>query len=61
MDLLAQCLHHGVEKWRQCQVLYDDLNYPMKTLLEMMCQGEFLKKDEDQGWDIYEDLVEKTI
>jgi len=26
-----------------------------------MCQGEFLKKDEEQGWDLYEDLAEKTI
>jgi len=26
-----------------------------------MCQGEFLKKDEDQGWDLYEVLTEKTI
>jgi len=24
-----------------------------------MCQGEFLKKDEDQWWDLYEDLAEK--
>jgi len=26
-----------------------------------MCQGEFLKKNEDQGWDLYEALAEKTI
>ena len=26
-----------------------------------MCQGEFLKKDENQGWDLFEALVEKTI
>ena len=24
-DLLAQCLHHDIEKWRQCQILYDGL------------------------------------
>jgi len=22
-DLLAQCPHHGIEKWRQCQILYE--------------------------------------
>ena len=27
----------------------------------MMYQGEFLKKDENQGWDLYEDLAEKII
>jgi len=26
-----------------------------------MCQGEFLKKDEDQGWDLFEALTEKII
>ena len=26
-----------------------------------MCQGEFLKKDEDHVWDLYEALAEKTI
>ena len=26
-----------------------------------MCQGEFLRKDENQGWDLYEALAEKTI
>ena len=30
-------------------------------LLETMCQEEFLKKDEDQGWELYEALAEKPI
>ena len=60
-DLLALCPHHGIEKWRQCQILYDGLDYQTKTLLETMCQGEFLKKDENQGWDLFEALAEKTI
>ena len=48
-DLLAQYPHHGIEKWWQCQILYDRLDYQSKTLLETICQGEFLKKDEDKG------------
>ena len=59
--MLAQCSHHRIEKWRQCQILYDGLDYQTKMLLETTCQGEFLKKDEDQGWDLYEVLAEKTI
>jgi len=50
-NLLAQCSHHGIEKWWQCQILYDELEYQTKRHVETMCQGEFLKKDEDQGWD----------
>jgi len=26
-----------------------------------MCQGELVKKDEDQGWDLYEALADKII
>ena len=26
-----------------------------------MCQRDFFKKDEDQGWDLFEALAEKTI
>jgi len=26
-----------------------------------MYQGEFLRKDEDQGWDLFEDLAEKIV
>ena len=48
---LAQCPHHGIDKWRQCQFLYDCLDYQSKTLLETICQGGFLQKDENQGWD----------
>ena len=60
-DLLIQCPHHGIEKWRQCQILYDGLVYSTKTLLETMCQEKFLHKDENEVWDLYENLAEKTI
>ena len=26
-----------------------------------MCQGGFLQKDENEGWDLYENPAEKTI
>ena len=45
-DLLVQCPHDEIEKWRQYQILYDGLDYSTKALLENMCQGGFLRKDE---------------
>ena len=42
-DLLAQCPHYGVEKWRQCQILYDGLDYQTKTLLELCVRGILAK------------------
>lgn len=55
-NLLSQCLHHGIEKWRRCKIVYDTLNCPTTTLLESMYQGRFVKKDEYQkdeyqGWE----------
>jgi len=60
-DLLTQCPHYGIEKWQQCQILYNGLDYQTETLLETMSQGGYLQKDENQGWDLFEDLAEKTI
>jgi len=39
----------------------DGLEYQTKTLLEFMCQGGFLKKNEYEGWLLYEDLANKII
>jgi len=40
---------HGLEKWWLYQILYNGLDYQNKTLLEIMYQGRFLKKDEHEG------------
>ena len=60
-DFLAQCAHHGVEKWHQYQILYNGLDYQTKILLENMSQGGFLQKDENEGCDLFEDLAEKIL
>ena len=60
-DLKDQYPRHDIEKWRKCQIVYDDLDYQNKTLLETMCQGGFLQKDENHGWDLFEDFVKKTL
>ena len=52
---------HRIEKLWQCNILYDNLDYQTKMLLETMYLGDFLKKDEDQGWDLFEGLAGKTI
>ena len=48
-DLLAQCHHHGIEKWWQYRILYDDLDYQTKTLLENMFQGDSCKRMKTKG------------
>lgn len=60
-DLLAQCPHHGVEKWRLCQIIYEGLNMSSRTMLESMCQGAFMKKNEEEAWEFLEEFSEKTM
>ena len=60
-DLLAQCPHTEQRSGGSGKIFFDELDYLTKLLLETMCQGEFLKKDENQGWDLFEALAEKTI
>ncbi|XP_063938052.1 uncharacterized protein LOC135147928 [Daucus carota subsp. sativus] len=60
-NLLSQCPHHGIEKWRLCKIVYEALDSQTTALLESMCQGKFMEKDEDQGWEFFEDLAEKTM
>ena len=60
-NLLSQCPHHGIEKWRLCKIVYEALVSQTTALLESMCQGKFMEKDEDQGWEFFEDLAEKTM
>ena len=60
-DLLAQCLYHGYEKWRLCQLVYEGLNYPSKKSLESMCQGKIMDKSQEEAWTFLEELVEKTV
>ena len=41
--------HHGFEKWRTISFFYDVLNLKTKKLVETMCQGEFLNKNEEEA------------
>ena len=60
-NLLSQCPHHGIEKWRLCKIVYESLDSSTTALLESMCQGKFMEKDEDEGWTFFEEFAEKTM
>ena len=59
--IVLKISHHGIEKWRLCKIVYEALDSQTTALLESMCQGKFMEKDEDQGWEFFEDLAEKTM
>ena len=60
-NLLSQCPHHGIEKWRLCKIVYESLDSSTTALLESMCQGKFMEKDEEEGWTFFEEFAEKTM
>ena len=60
-DLLTQCPHHAIEKWRLCQIIYEGVDYQFKTLLESMSHREFMMMTKDNAWKFVEDMTEKTM
>ena len=60
-DLLAQCPHHAIKKWRLCQIIYEGIDYNSKILLESMSHGDFMRMTDDAAWIFLEEMVEKTI
>ena len=59
-ELLIKCPHHNFEKWTICQILYDGLENSSRTMLESMCQGNFLAEHHDDAWQFLENLAEKS-
>jgi len=60
-NLLAKCPNHGLEQWHLCQIVHEVLDQQTRTMLEPMCQGEFLSKSPTAAWEFFENLAEKTI
>ena len=60
LNLLAQCLHHGLERCRLCQIIYEGLDQATRTMVESMCRG-FLNKSETEAWNVLEELVKKIL
>ena len=58
--MLLVCPHHGFEKWRTVSFFYDGLKPAMKKLVETMCHGEFLAKNEEEAEEYFEWLAEHT-
>ena len=58
-DLLGQCPHCAIEKWRLCQIIYQGVDYNLKTLLESMSHEDFMRMTKDKAWEFLEEMVEK--
>ncbi|XXG53381.1 hypothetical protein AAC387_Pa03g1479 [Persea americana] len=60
-DLLIQCPHHGFEKIRLVQIVYEGLDYLTKQMVESFCSGKFTQKTADEAWTFLEETAENTL
>ena len=49
---MSQCPHHRIETWRLCQIIYEGLDPNSKTILESMCQDQFINKESIKAWQL---------
>ena len=60
-DLLRKCPHHGVPKWHLAQVFYHGLDDTHQYLADASSGGNFLAKDENSAFELFESLVENSM
>ena len=51
MEALNACPHHGLYTWLLVSYFYDGISPTMKQLLENMCGGDFMSKNQDEAFD----------
>ena len=58
--LLRRCRHHGFQKWQIVQSFYDGLTESNKRSVDMSCGGDFMSKNEDEAYSLFENLSENS-
>ena len=41
--------------------MYEGVNYPTRTMVELMCGGELIDKTIEEAWVFLEDVAEKSM
>ena len=60
MEALNCCPHHGFDTWQLVSYFYDGISPAMKKLLETMCGGDFLIKNQMRLWISWGYVVEAS-
>ena len=58
MEALNACPHHGFDTWLLVSYFYDGISPAMKQLLETMCGGDFMSKNQEEGLDFLSYVAE---
>ena len=60
LETLSACPHHGFDTWMLVNHFYDGMSPAMKQLLETMCGGDFLRKNQDEAMDFLNYVAETS-
>jgi hypothetical protein len=60
-ELLRKCPHHGVPRWQQVQIFYHGLHDDTRNFVDAACGGNFLCRDEDSAFELFEGMAENSI
>ena len=60
LETLSACPHHGFDTWMLVNHFYDGMSPAMKQLLETMCGGDFLSKNQDEAMDFLNYVAETS-
>ena len=60
MEALNACPHHGFDTWLLVSCFYDGISPSMKQLLETICGGDFLSKNQEEALDFLNYVAEAS-
>ena len=49
-ELFFHCPRHGLKKWNLWQIAFEGLDVSTRTMIESMCESEFLWKNVNGAW-----------
>ena len=58
MEAINACPHHGFDTRLLVSYFYDGMSSSMKQLLEMMCGGDFMSKNQKEAMDFLSYVAE---
>uniref|UniRef100_A0A803MP09 Retrotransposon gag domain-containing protein n=1 Tax=Chenopodium quinoa TaxID=63459 RepID=A0A803MP09_CHEQI len=59
-SLLRECPHHEVPKWQLIHSFYYGLSEHNQQMVDASCGGNFMQKNSDEAWQLFEDLSENS-
>ncbi|WKA01462.1 hypothetical protein VitviT2T_019743 [Vitis vinifera] len=58
IEAINSCPHHGFDTWLLVSYFYNGMSFSMKQLLETMCGGDFMSKNQEKARDFLSYVAE---